>query len=411
MPTKASLTDEEQRVVEAVKKLVAEHGTVEVGWDDPVVADHFDVLRKSKVRRCLVKGADSIVVDIYDTTKTVRLFAISGTHSEGRQKERGKKRTSKKKIQHTYIKPRLHQRMKKLIQSPSSLVVCGVGPTGCGKTTHMRLMAEELNMELELINCKRDMDTASFIGEKTIEVDEKTEQSIIKFLEGPVIRAMKCGLDEKGNEVGNPALLVVDEFPMIPSWIAIGLNNLLDNFSPRRQIRVDADGARVVTSHSGFRIVLLGNTIGRGILSTRDAGYVAQGDALDDSTLDRIDAIFHYGYNRRAEESILREKIGNDSMVRKLLRFRDAIRNLKRQGEVTTPFSTRLIVSVCDLYREYDEDIAWALHDAVFGKLVDDSPDPNVPGGELAVYNEQAMQIFGIDVLKSAADDSDMDYV
>ena len=422
-----ALKPSEMEVVKVVAEIAATRGNIELSWDDPAIKDHIEILTKAKVRSTLV-SEHSVSVSIDKTNRTVTLVgtgvatapvtpaatpaddATTATSEPAPVPERVTPKSELKALHHTYIKPKLHNRMKKLIQSPSSLVVCGTGPTGCGKTHHMKLMAEELDMELFLINCRKDMESADFFGDKTVDIDKETAQNFVAFFEGKVVKAMTCGLDENGNEVGRPGLLVIDEFPVIPSWIAIGLNHLLENASARRKISLESDGGREVTSHSLFRIVLLGNTIGKGLSGIRDAQYTAQGDALDISTLDRIDAIFKYGYNRKAEESILREKIGNDRVIKQVLEFRDAIRAKIRLGEATTPFSTRLLVSFADLYREYDGDIAEALHDSVFTKLVDDSPDPSQPGGELHLYNEQAVAIFGVDVLATVGDD-DMDYM
>jgi hypothetical protein len=281
-----SLTVKEQSVLGELLEEIKTSPKVEVPLKGKKYATKVKLLKKASVREHL---ADNSIVTNFDIFNK-RVYLYNNDYASRIEKNPVLEKEEKKggSSTHTYVLPKFHNRMKALIQDESSLITCGTGGTGTGKTCHMRIMAKELGMKLFLINCKKDMDTASFIGEKTVSVDEKTAQNFVEFVEGSVIKAMVEGLDEDGNEVGAPGLLVIDEFPMIPSWIAIGFNNLLEGFSNKRKLVLDSDGGRVVESHSGFRIVLLGNTIGKGLNGINDANYTAQTDALDASTLDRI---------------------------------------------------------------------------------------------------------------------------
>jgi MoxR-like ATPase len=256
----------------------------------------------------------------------------------------------------------------------------------------MQVVAEELGMDFVLINCRKDLEAAGFIGEKTLEPDAETKVAIIKFFYGPVVRAMRTGLDKDGNETGRPALLVIDEFPVLPSWLGMGLNNLLEPRYPRRRLLIPENGGEVVYAHSGFRIVLLGNTIGRGV-SMETADYTGQGDALDISTLDRISVIFNYGYSRQAEEKLLIEKIGDDEVVRKMIKFRDAMRQARREQGIRTPFSTRLLVQIADNYRVFGGDLGKALLYTIVNKVLPQ---------ERPIYIEQALVHFGVKLEKIA---------
>lgn len=449
-----ALSKTEQEAVEQAKEIFANNNGAEttIHWSDPSIEDYVDLLRKSKVRFALLSDAD-IVADVNSFDNTVTLYSVNAgssnsgsankaaTKTVSKPKKRGRPRKKKQEEEkqeeiqeekqeevqektqveapkkkkrgqrHTYHMPPEHELIKSAVQDPSSLIVAMVGPTGSGKTHYTKLLAEEMNMEHYHVTCRKDMDSASFFGDKTVEVDEKTGQNFIKFIEGPVTRAMQCGLDEDGNEVGKPALLVIDEFPIIPSWLGVGLNNLMDNFSSRRRLMIDADGGRTVTSHSGFRIVLLGNTIGRGLTGFGDGLYTAQGDALDISTLDRIDAIFQFGYNRKAEESILREKIGNDRVVKEVLKFRDAIRQHRQREPHTmqTPFSTRCIVTIADLYEVWGN-IGDAIWYGIMSRLPRESADPRELSGEAAIYNETVLSVFGKDIHSEKVKNSGFDF-
>jgi hypothetical protein len=145
--------------------------------------------------------------------------------------------------------------------------------------------------------------------------------------------------------------------------------------------------------------VLLGNTIGRGI-TMESAEYTGQGDALDISTLDRISLIFNYGYSRKAEEKVLEEKIGDDEVVAKLLKFRDAMRQARREQGIRTPLSTRLLVQIADNYRVFNGDMGKALLYSMVNKAMPQ---------EKAVYMEQVLVHFGIK-LEKIAELAGMDY-
>jgi len=395
-----TMSAEEQEVVKRTKQLVEEHGRLDVSWDDPKVKDMVPTLRKSKVRHHL-STAEQVVVSLDPINKQISLLrlgvasskAVATTTPQTAPKPKKEPEPEKPKVptlgkKHKYEKPWFHEDMKRAIQA--GLVVQGVGAPGTGKTHHAHILADELNMELFLVNCNRDMDMAAVLGEKTIAIDEKTKQNYVKFMEGPVLRAMTCGLDEKGNEVGpKPGLLVLDEFPTTPTWIAIGLNNMLDSFEERRKVCVTTDGGRRVTAHSGFRIVLFGNTIGRGHVDEKDHLLTAQADALDYSTLSRYEATFEYYWNEKAEANILRQKIGDDRIVKDVLKFRDAIRDQMRLNNVDTMLTTRHIVTIGKSYGVYSGDIGKAIY---FGVIT------NVPGNERQIFNEAAQVALGEDL-------------
>ena len=395
------MSAEEEAVVARVVEMVASGGSQSYKWDHPDVANMLDDLRKARVRHFLTSDPHYIVVRVDPHEETVSMAKIGGGAPVAASATTAEPKKEKKPLgfkKHTYKVPHFHDDVKAAIQDQAGLVVCGVGPTGCGKTDHMRLMAAELDMELVLINCRKDMETAGFTGEKTVEPDAETKAAVIKFMHGPVVNAMRTGLDKDGNETGRPALLVVDEFPVLPSWIAISLNNLLECAYPRRKMTLPENGGEVVMAHSGFRIVLLGNTIGRGT-SMATAEHTAQGDALDISTLDRINCIFNYGYNRKAEESVLLEKFGDDKLVRKVIKLRDALRAARKQNGMRTPFSTRLLVGMADEYRVFG-DIGKAFVYGVLNKtLAEEKP----------VYTETFFQVFGIRI-ESLTNNPEMDY-
>jgi MoxR-like ATPase len=402
----------EEAIVQRIADL-AEKGSQQFGWDHPEIKDMIDDLRKAKIKAALAPLGVVVRIDL--VTRTVNLSKVGAAPTEPAAAASAAPAAAKPVAKppaprkpgipgfapHTYHCPAFHEDMKRAISDAAGLIVCGVGPTGSGKTCHLKVIAEELNMEFVLVNCHRAMEMANLTGEKTVEPDETTKAAVIKFLYGPIVKAMRTGLDKDGNEVGKPAILGLDEYPALPAWCALGLNNLLETRYPRRSMMVAENGGEHVLAHSGFRIVLLGNTIGRGI-TMETAEYTAQGDALDISTLDRVSAIFNYGYSKNAEEKLLAEKIGDDAVVRKIVQYRDAIRKARREQGMKTPLSTRLLVHLADAYRVFGGDIGKALLYSIVNKTM-----PH----ERPVYIEQALLTFGVKLEKIAeASATDYDY-
>jgi hypothetical protein len=216
-------------------------------------------------------------------------------------------------------------------------------------------------------------------------------QNVISFQKGIVEQAMVEGLDDKGNEVGAPGILFITEAASMPAHVAIGINRLLESDDARRTFVIDADGGRVVRGHSGLRIVLAANTIGRGATGMESSAYTAQTDALDISLLNRIAVCFRMGYDRDVERRILMEKVGDDKVASEIIKFRDAIRSHIKQGKLSSPFSTAHIVHIADMFRVFG-DIGKAIYYVLFEFLLPE---------EKVTYNEQAMAIFGRDLMVS----------
>jgi len=274
------------------------------------------------------------------------------------------------------------------------------GPTQCGKSTLVRYVAAETGRRLFQINCRGDMGSELFFGEKTVVVDEASKQNKIVFQKGLIEQAMVEGLDADGNEVGKPGILFIDEIPACPAHVAHGLNRLFESDDTRRTLVLAEDGGRVVRSHSGFRIMVAGNTVGRGATDMSAASYTAQHDALDISLLNRIAVFFRMGYDRGVEKRILIEKVGDDKVAKSVLTFRDAIRQALKEGKLSSPFSTAHIVHIADMYRVFGS-LGKALYYVVMEYVLPE---------ERAFYNEQAVAMLGVDLLKQYSQ-NEVDYV
>jgi hypothetical protein len=114
-------------------------------------------------------------------------------------------------------------------------------------------------------------------------------------------------------------------------------------------------------------------------------------DALDVSTLKRVAATFRLGYDKKVEKHILMEKVGDDKVTQMVMKFREAIREHIKAGKLSTPFTTKDVVKIADMYRIFG-DLAKAIYVSVVESLLPE---------ERATYNETVMAITGKDMMKS----------
>jgi MoxR-like ATPase len=386
------------KAVQAIIDLCdARGGKVTLDKSDPCIKQYWGEILKSVTRYELSKRKYAVFFDEGQTSVTITTTAAASSSRKKPVVIEGKKADRKN---HTYVPPPFDADIFAILTDDVPHNIWLVGGSGTGKTEFVHHIAARMNRKVFQVNCREDMSTAAFLGDKTVEIDPDAKQNFIKFLEGPAIKAMQEGLDEDGNEVGEPGILFIDEAGACPAHIAIALNRLLETRKVRREVALDGDGGRVVRSHSKFRIICAANTAGRGITSLQDAVYTAQGDAMDIGTLNRITAFFRFGYNRAAEKSILQEKIGDDTVVAKALKIRDAIRDAMRQGKASTPFSTRTIVAIADLHRVLG-DLPKAVYYACFGHVLPE---------EKPIYNEAIMLATGVDVMAKHESSGDMDF-
>lgn len=400
-------------VLAAIKKVMGGNEHVEVDLNDPDLKDVAGLMSKAPTRLFLSKNG--IVVSFQSSgSSKIRLDKIGpGTKGSApssrpsapavapeKQAKEPINLPKPKRHQHSYVPPKISKDLIDILIDEASHIPFLVGPTQCGKSTLARYLGSELGRKVYQINCRGDMGSELFFGEKTISIDPVTKLNVITYQKGILEQAMTEGLDANGNEVGAPAILFIDEIAACPSHIAHGLNRMFEGDDPRRTIVLAEDGGRIVRSHSGFRIVLASNTNGRGATSMSSAAYTAQHDALDISLLHRVSVFFKMGYDRRVEQHILVEKVGDDKVVRQLLQFRDAIRQYVREGRLTSPLSTSNLVHIADMYRVF-RNLGKAIYYVMFESILPE---------EQALYNEQAMAVLGVDLLKENTQ-SDVDYL
>lgn len=317
------------------------------------------------------------------------------------------------KGRHCYHPTKIADDIAKVLEDNLSHIIWLTGPTQCGKDKCVHYVCEDLlKRPLYQINCRGDMDSSIFLGEKTVDIDKATAQNYVRFQKGMVEQAMTEGLekDDDGNEVldenGNPkvvgpaGVLFIDEAAAMPAHVAIALNRLLESDDNVRTLVIDNDGGRVVKSHPDFRIVFASNTVGRGSSDLSSNFYTAQNDALDLSLLNRVACFFKMGYDRVAEKNILRDKISDDAQVAHLLDFRNKIRESIRSGKLMSMFSTAHLVHIADNYRIFN-DMPKAIYFTVFNSLLPE---------EKAIYEETITAVYGVADIEKSVNGDNIDY-
>lgn len=335
------------------------------------------------------------------------------------------KRPLQKEKGHEYIMPDFTDEVMALLRcsverNVKSANILLEGSAGTGKSEFVHEIAKRAGFAKCIqVNGREDMDSSDFLGDKTVVIDPVSKQNQIVFNKGPLYKAFIEGteLDEDGNQilyndkgervydwtgnpkvVGRPALFFLDEFAtVLPSVFLAVFNRAMEiprNGGESRSIEITADGGRVVKSHPGFAMFLAGNTVGKGTENESQMGYTAQNNQMDDSTLDRITATYHFGYNLEAENKIIISKLKDDMMAEKLKKFRDEIRKQWREGKVETLLSTRAIVGICDLAMMFSKIkknyLPLAIYRSVFSGLRD---------REKAGWNETIRYNFDCNVL------------
>lgn len=294
----------------------------------------------------------------------------------------------------SYIMPRFSDEVLALLgcgkdwQNCRSINIRLAGPHGTGKSEFVYEIAKLAGFgKVYRINGHQEKSSIDFLGDKTVEVDKTTSQSIVGYQKGVLELAMTHGLkkDEKGYAVledgkvvveGSPALLFLDEYASLSEHIGMLLNRILEVplAGRSRGIDLDVDGGRQVLSHPGFAIILAGNTLGKGCENSKTSGYTGQDNQLDDSTLDRIAVTYHFGYNLEAERMYLEDAIEEDSQVTQFVKFINDIRKSRIDETVMTLLSTRMIVSVCDNIKafgraKFPNHIPLAIYRTIFSGL------------------------------------------
>lgn len=137
-----------------------------------------------------------------------------------------------------YVSPSPHLWNDVLISIVLKKPVLLKGPSGSGKTKLAQTISHYFNQPMQSINCSVDLDAEALLGFKTI--ISKDGETVIEFVEGPVVQAMKKG-----------HILYIDEINMArPETLPI-LHSVLDH----RRMLTNPFTGEVIYAHENFTVV------------------------------------------------------------------------------------------------------------------------------------------------------------
>ncbi|WP_282935423.1 MoxR family ATPase [Paenibacillus sp. RC67] len=197
------------------------------------------------------------------------------------------------------------------------------GPTGSGKTRLAETLSYLFGQPVHAVNCSVDLDAEGLIGFKTLEVEQG--QSVVKFIPGPIIKAMTQG-----------HWLYIDEVNMAKPETLPLINGVLDH---RRTITNPFTG-EVVHAKEGF-----------GVIAAVNIGYVGtvpMNEALKNRFV-VIDVPYLQG-DKLLE--LLRERscLTDGDLLQRFVKLSADLQEQIRSGQLSDEAaSVRALLDTCDL--------------------------------------------------------------
>ncbi|WP_203248873.1 ATP-binding protein [Sporosarcina beigongshangi] len=137
-----------------------------------------------------------------------------------------------------YVSPDAHLWEDVLVAIVLKKPVLLKGPSGSGKTKLAQSISHYFQQPMQSVNCSVDLDAESLLGFKTI--ISKDGETVIEFVEGPVVQAMKKG-----------HILYIDEINMArPETLPI-LHSVLDH----RRMLTNPFTGEVIYAHENFTVI------------------------------------------------------------------------------------------------------------------------------------------------------------
>lgn len=211
------------------------------------------------------------------------------------------------------------------------------GPTGSGKTSVVTEIAARLNWPCFSVTCTGRLEFDDLVGRPQVVKKPGESTPSVRFIYGPLARAMKQG-----------GILILNEVDLCDPAQLSGLNDILEG----RSLVIAQNGGEVIKPHPMFRVVATANSRGSGDDSGQYAGIQVQNVAA----LDRY-RVVEVGYLPEKVEQSLLGKIFGDSiptdLTNRMVSVAARCRALFTEGQLSAPMSTRCLVFWCQLLTDY----------------------------------------------------------
>lgn len=199
-----------------------------------------------------------------------------------------------------------------------------VGPTGCGKSLLAKDFFAELNTPLLRLNMSDGITEDQFIGTRTL-IDGE-----VVFQDG--VLTMAC-------ELGIPFL--ADEINGARENILMALNGLMDT----GMLVIPDDNNRVVKAKAGFMVI--------GTMNPPD-DYAGVNE-MNMATKNRFTYSIPFDYlpfDREVEVVMAQSGFTDEEMVGNIVNMANDLRRLKKEHQIETDTSTRMLVQLVDELRD-----------------------------------------------------------
>lgn len=211
------------------------------------------------------------------------------------------------------------------------------GPTGSGKTSVITELAARLNWPVYSITCTGRMEFDDLVGRPMVVKKEGESTPSVRFIYGPLARAMKQG-----------GILILNEVDLCDPAQLSGLNDILEG----RPLSIPQNGGEVIQPHPMFRVVATANSRGSGDSSGQYAGIQIQNVAA----LDRY-RVLEVGYLPQAVEKSLLGKLFSEQIpagiTDAMASVAERVRALFIEGQLSAPMSTRCLCFWANLLLDY----------------------------------------------------------
>jgi cobaltochelatase CobS len=201
------------------------------------------------------------------------------------------------------------------------------GPTGSGKSSLVKYVCAKLGAPFIRINMSADAESSVLFGQLV------ARDGATVWEDGPITEAVKHG-----------AVVLIDEWELMPPEIAMGLQNLLedDGYLFLKEKPGDAKDKTFIP-HPNFRIVCAGNTVGQGDDSGGFAGTMVQNSA----TLDRFTTTIHLDYlSKEHEMDVIRGKAGvSNKEAEQMIKLASLVRAAYGQRSINLTMSPRTLIN------------------------------------------------------------------